>query len=211
MSTHRTTLLLGALAVGMVLSQQACSSATTTPAAVSSAPAASPSPVASSSSSSPSSSSSGDVFSGERQVVIRPVEVQESIVVVNDRGRLSFTDGEAEHGLFVFTPVRDRFQIKTAKADASGEPSCLGIKENGSNPLTVEAAACDTSRDGQLFTVTEQDASAEGRPTYAIANGDAFVQIFPETGLIAQELGDAPLATTYAFVDNGPSTLPALD
>ena len=131
--------------------------------------------------------------------------------MVDDKGRLSYTDGEAEHGLFVFTPVRDKFQIKTAKADASGEPSCMGIKQNGSQSLTVVAAACDTSRAGQLFTITEQDKKSNGRPTYSIANEDAFLQIFPRSGLIAEELGDGPLTTTYDFVDNGPSTLPSLD
>jgi hypothetical protein len=30
--------------------------------------------------------------------------------------------------------------------------------------------------------------------------------VFPR-GLIAEELGDSALKTTYAFVDNGPSTL----
>jgi hypothetical protein len=131
--------------------------------------------------------------------------------VVDDRGRLSLTDGEAEHGLFVLTPSGDKYLIKTAKAGAGGEPSCLGVKNNGSASLTVEAAACDAGRAGQLFTITRQQARTEdGSPTYAISNRSAFLQVFP-SGLIAEELGDAPLKTTFAFVDNGPATLPALD
>lgn len=221
MKARRSTVLFGVLAAGLVLTQQACSSAgqpvagpasssapTQTPA---SAPSGSPS-ASSSSGEKPTKAGSDSILAGKRQVVIKPNPSYESIVVVDAKGRLSTTDGEAEHGLFVLTPVGGKFQIKTAKADAGGELSCMGVKSNGSSPLTVVAAACDASRGGQLFTITEQKKKdSEGRPTYAIANDDAFLQIFSKYGLIAQELGDSPLETTYSFVDNGPAKLPALD
>ena len=150
------------------------------------------------------------ILAGKRQIVIAPIPSFESVVVVDDSGRLSLTDGEAEHSMFVLTPVGDKYLIKTAKAGAGGEPSCMGIKNNGTGSLTVVAAACDTRRAGQLFTIARQKAKSNGLPTYAISNQSAFLQVFP-SGLIAEELGDAPLKTTYAFVDNGPSTLPSLD
>ncbi|GLY96169.1 hypothetical protein [Actinoplanes sp. NBRC 103695] len=228
MKARRSTVLFGVLAAGLVLTQQACTSAgqpVAGPAPSADAPSAdAPSADTPSDDATPVPSSKpttkkadtppkrGDILAGKRQVVIKPNPSYESIVVVDAKGRLSTTDGEAEHGLFVFTPVGDKFQIKTAKAGAGGEPSCLGVKSNGSNPLTVVAAACDTSRGGQLFTITEQKKKdSEGDPTYAISNDGAFLQIFSKYGLIAQELGDSPLETTYSFVDNGPSKLPALD
>ena len=223
MKARRSTVLFGVLAAGLVLTQQACTSAGQ-PVAGPPPSADAPSAEAPSEGATPVPSSEpttkkadappkrGDILAGKSQVVIKPNPSFESIVVVDPKGRLSHTDGEAEHSLFVFTPVGDKFQIKTAKVGAGGEPSCMGVKSNGSNPLTVVAAACDTSRGGQLFTITEQKKKdSEGDPTYAIANDGAFLQIFRKNGLIAQELGDSPLETTYSFVDNGPSKLPALD
>ena len=213
MRTRRSTVLYGFLAAGLVLTQQACTRgdrqtgrpvAFTTPASAGTT-AGSPKATTSGGDKSAVGTSTADpILAGRRQVVIRPIPSTESIVAVDDRGRLNLTDGEAEFGLFVLAPVGDKFLIKTAKAGAGGEPSCLGIKNNGSGPLTVEATACDTRRAGQLFTITRQRADDRGRPTYAISNQGAFLQVFPRTGLIAEELGDAPLKTTYAFVDNGP-------
>lgn len=229
MKSVRSTIALGVLAAGLVLSQQACAATT---------PQAGPAPSTSESEETGGTSGGGEapskaeegggkapaksaepkeggkapkdpILAGKRQIVIAPVESMESIVVVDAKGRLSTTDGEAEHSMFVLTPVGGRYQIKTAKVGAGGEPSCMGIKGNGTAPLTVVAAACDAGRDGQLFTIKKQKAKDNGRPTYAISNRDAYLQIFP-SGLIAEELGDAPLLTTYAFVDNGPSTLPVL-
>ncbi|WP_127506362.1 hypothetical protein [Actinoplanes solisilvae] len=102
----------------------------------------------------------------------------------------------------MFVPVRDGLHhIRTAKAGYGGEPSCLGIRENGSNPLTVVAAACDTRRQGQLFRIRKApEAATDG---YGISNQGAYLQISPERGLIAEKLSDAPLRTVYTFVDNG--------
>jgi hypothetical protein len=86
----------------------------------------------------------------------------------------------------------------------------MGVKTNGSGSLTIEAAACDTGRAGQLFTITAQK-TKDGHPTYAISNRGAFLQVSARGELIAEELGDAPLKTTFGFADNGPSTLPILD
>ncbi|WP_250009897.1 hypothetical protein [Actinoplanes sp. M2I2] len=149
-----------------------------------------------------SSGGYGPILSGKRQVVIRPAQEAEGILAVDAQGRLNLTDGEAEHTLFVFVPVRDGLhQIRTARAGSGGEPSCMGIRSNGSNPLTVVAAACDTRRAGQLFRVREApEAEADG---YGISNQGAYLQISAERGLIAEKLGDAPLRTVYTFVDNG--------
>jgi hypothetical protein len=150
-------------------------------------------------------STTGGVLSGTRQVVIAPVPSFESVLALDSRGRLNLTDGEGSRSLFVFVPAGKSYLIKTAKADAgSGEPLCLSIKVNGSNPLTVVATACDAGAAAQRFEVT-----ARGK-TYAISNRSAFLQVV-KGELIAEELGDAPLGTTYKLVDNGKASLPALD
>jgi hypothetical protein len=193
-------LVLGVLAGGLVLA----------PAAWTSAASAAPAPTAPVTAA--SAATDGDILAGKRQVVIKPVEEFESILAVNARGRLDLTDGESDKSLFVLVPNGAKWLIKTAKADPSGEPACMGLKNNGSKPLTVVAAACDASRAGQNFVITALDTKdSSGRTTYAISSRDAFLQYFGRSGLIAEELGDAPLKTTFSFVDNGPSTLPILD
>ncbi|HEV8174760.1 MAG TPA: hypothetical protein VGP91_14050 [Actinoplanes sp.] len=67
-------------------------------------------------------------------------------------------------------------------------------------PLTVQRAVCDTRNPDQRFTIT-----AKGKRTYAISNSSAFLQYSPTRGLILEELGDAPLRSTFRFVDNGPA------
>ncbi|WP_285472874.1 hypothetical protein [Actinoplanes sp. NBRC 101535] len=145
------------------------------------------------------------ILTGKRQVVIKPLPSFESIVGIDGKGRLDLIDGEPAYGLFVLSPVGDKYQIKTAKAGDGPKAACIGIRNNGSNPLTAVATTCDAKRAGQLFTLVAQTAKDNGRPTYGIHNQGAFLQYFPRTGLIAEELGDANLATTFSFVDNGPA------
>jgi hypothetical protein len=162
----------------------------------------------------PSSGVDDAILRGERQVTIRPNPSFESILAVNRNGRLNLTDGPTRRGLFVLTPIgEDKFLIKTAKADASGEPSCMTTKRNGSAPITIVAAPCDVSREAQRWFVSAQEEhGSEGGPTYRIGNrGGLFWQVSSRNGLIAEEPEDQPEPTTFSFVDNGPSTLPALD
>jgi hypothetical protein len=171
---------------------------------------ASDGPNASSPAPSTESGSTDPILRGERQVVIVPIPSFESILAVDAAGRLTLIDGDSDKDLFVLAPVGGgRHQIKTAKAEAGGEPSCMGLKNNGANPLTVVAAACDVSRKGQLFSIQRQQAkTSNGLPTYAIAGDGGVYLRQSRDGLIAEELGDAKLDTTFYFADNGPSTLP---
>ena len=151
------------------------------------------------------------ILQGRRQVVIKPVQSSESVLALADDNRLTTTDGAAGRSLFVLTPNGRSYLIKTATAGRGGEPSCLGVRSNGSDPLTVEAAACDAGRAEQLFTIRAQGRrDAAGRPVYSISNRGAFLRLAGRSGLIAEELGDSPLTTTFTFVDNGPATLPQL-
>ncbi len=217
------TAALGVLTAGLVLTQQACSTDTRagTPAGTPAAPPPSAAPPSATSAPAPApitpadsdpadgGGSQGEILDGERQIVLKPVPGFESVLAVDDKGRLTLTDGPGVISLFVLTRVGDRHQIRTAKDDGTGERPCMGLKSNGSNPLTVVAAVCDTSATGQLFRITPQDREVDGLPTYAIAaEGGAFLQISEQRGLIAEELGDSELRTTFSFVDNGPTPPP---
>jgi hypothetical protein len=227
--TVRTGMVV-ALCAGLLLTQQACAadpdgepsvatSGGPTTGVPTGDPQATPSAATpSATTGSPSAAGGGGadeaILRGERQVAIKPVPSFESILAVDDKGRLNLTDGGAEYALFVLDPVGGgRHQIKTASADRSGEPSCMGLRDNGTSPTTVVAAPCDTSAAGQLFTLERKRATDEGgRPTYVI-RGDKGVHLraTADSGLVAQAAGGEGADTAFAFVDNGEATLPELD
>jgi hypothetical protein len=149
-------------------------------------------------------------LTGLRRVIILPVPSFESILGIDENNNLEVMDADSSSGLFVFTPVGDKYLIQTANAGSGDEPDCMRVKANGSSALRVGPTACDAGKANQLFTVTPDKKDGKGNQTYAISNRSAFLQVFDE-GLIAEELGDAPLATTFRLVDRGKANLPVLD
>ena len=159
--------------------------------------------------SAPASAAGGGVLSGTREVTITRVQAFESGVSL-DGGWLTEVDDDSGRQLFVPTPLgRHKYLIKSyGKNDghpANDEPACWQVynPQNGGS-LTVEGAVCDAKNKKQQFTITSQ-----GNKTYAISNSSAFLQYFPNSGLILEELGDAPLLSTFRLVDNGPARVPA--
>lgn len=207
------------LAAGVAASVQACatpapeaggsaaSPATSAPATGSGATADAPSPTASGSKAGSQAGGADPILRGERQVVLRPVGSFESILAVDAKGRLNLTDGETDKSLFVLLPAGgNRYQIRTAKAHGSGEPDCMGLRDNGSAPATVVAAACDSRRAGQLFAIEKTQQKDQGRPTYTIGGaGKVYLRAVDGQGLTAQRVGegDAGEGLTFDFVDNG--------
>ena len=156
--------------------------------------------------SSASSRAGATVLSGKRQVTIVRTQASESGLSLTADGRLAEVDDDSGRQLFVPTPLgKGKYLIKAYDTPnghpAADEPSCWQVRnlDNG-QPLTVEAAACDAGNPDQRFTITTQ-----GKRTYSIANGSAFLQHSPTRGLILEELGDAPLSDTFRLVDNGPA------
>jgi hypothetical protein len=149
-----------------------------------------------------SSRAGGSVLSGKRQVTIVRAQASESALSLTDR--LVEVDDDSGRQLFVPTPLgNDRYLIKAyAKPNnhpAADAPSCWQVHNaRTSAPLTVKAAPCDTKNPDQWFTITARD-----KQTYAISNASAFLQHSPTSGLILEELGYAPLRSTFRFVDNG--------
>lgn len=148
----------------------------------------------------------GGILGGERQIVLRPVQTFESILHVDAKGHLALTDGETGSGLFVLLPGRDgKHQIRLAKADPSGEASCIGLKENTSGSATLDAAPCDSSKAGQLFDFEKLKKTDNGSPTYSIRTTKGYyIRALDETGVEAVATGPD---TTFVLVDNG--TAPA--
>jgi hypothetical protein len=158
--------------------------------------------------STPASAAGGGVLSGTREVTITRVQAFESGVSL-DGGWLTEVDDDSGRQLFVPTPLgRHKYLIKSyGKNDghpANDEPACWQVYHEGSQPLTVQGAVCDATNPAQQFTIT-----AQGKRVFAISNRSAYLQYFPNRGLILEELGDAPLLSTFRFTDNGPARTPA--
>lgn len=205
----------------------AAPAASATP-ATSAAPAASAAPGASVQPAAPSASatsglggapapSTAAALDGKRQVFLLPLlndtELPDSVLAVTAGGRIQVTDDYGDRALFVPVPSASNPKarlIKTATLRAGGEPFCLQVKANGANPLTVVTAACNAQEPTQLFTFEPSGEDDEGRTTYAVRNRDAFLQWHPlgGIGLVAEELGDSTLETTFTLLDQGAATLP---
>jgi hypothetical protein len=157
---------------------------------------------------------------GKRQVFLLPRiddnELPDSVLAVTPSGRIQVTDDYADRALFVPVPrgggAKERL-IKTGTLRSAGEPFCLEVSGNGTDPLTVVTAACDAGEPAQLFTFEAVGKDGDGQTTYSVRNRDAFLQWHPlgGIGLIAEELGDSALETTFALRDQGPAALPAED
>jgi hypothetical protein len=153
---------------------------------------------------------------GKRQVFFLPRiddnELPDSVLGVTPGGRIQVTDDYADRALFVPVPkgrgAKERL-IKTGTLRGAGEPFCLRVSSNGADPLTVVTAACDAAEPTQHFTFEAVGEDGDGRTTYAVRNGDAFLQWHPlgGIGLIAEELGDSPLETTFTLQDQGAAAL----
>lgn len=157
----------------------------------------------------PTAGTTDPVLSGKREVTIVRVQAFESgLSLLN--GQLVEVDDDSGRQLFVPTPLGgDTYLIKAYASPnghpAADEPACWQVHNpHTTEPLTVQGAVCDAANPNQRFTIT-----AKGKRTYAISNASAFLQYSPSSGLILEELGDAPLRSTYRFVDNGPARRPA--
>ncbi|MEU7901926.1 hypothetical protein [Actinoplanes sp. NPDC049118] len=154
---------------------------------------------------------------GKRQVFFLPrlneTELPDSVLAVTGGGRLQVTDDYTDRALFVPVPkgggARERL-IKTGALRGRGEALCLQVRGDGTGTLTVVTAACDADEPTQLFTFEAAGKDEEGRTTYAVRNRAAFLQWHPlgATGLVAEEVGDSALETTFTLQDQGAAALP---
>ncbi|MEU8332060.1 hypothetical protein [Micromonospora sp. NPDC048839] len=166
---------------------------TPTPSGAVAAPAGTPSP----------GLAADPLLSGKREVTIARVQGPGDALELS--GRLEEGGDTGGRVLFVPTPIGgDRYVIKAfgTKDDhpANDDPSCWQVNGLDIEPeLTVEAAVCDLDNPIQRFTII-----AKGAGTYAIGSETRFLQHAAGNGLILKELGNAPLDSTFRFVDKGP-------
>ncbi|MBQ1023576.1 hypothetical protein [Micromonospora sp. C95] len=154
----------------------------------------------------PSPTAAADpLLSGKRRVTIVRVGAFESGLALLDGGRLAEVDDDRGRQVFVPTPVGSgQLLIKAYHGGGTGQPVCWQVRNPGDGrPLYVRGATCRTDDPAQRFEIT---AVADGGPReYLISNRWAYLRDSARSGLIMEELGDAPAASSFRFTDTGPA------
>ncbi|NGM13221.1 hypothetical protein [Verrucosispora sioxanthis] len=164
------------------------------------------SPDGAASAATPRPTSAGDpLLSGKRRVTIVRVGAFESGLALLDGGRLAEVDDDRGRQVFVPTPVGSgQFLVKAYYGGGTGQPVCWQVRNPGdSRPLYVRGTTCRADDPAQRFEIT---AVADGGPReYLISNRWAYLRDSARSGLIMEELGDAPPASSFRFTDTGPA------
>jgi hypothetical protein len=228
MTTRRYALAVAASV--LVLGQQACGGGdnptaggspssetvappTTPPASAQPSVEPTPSPSASASAST-STPQSADPLSGERQLTFVPVvggkEQTGSVMSVTPAGRADVTNRDGDSALFVPVETRPgshRYLLKTGKLVKGGQPYCLQVKANGSNPLTVVTRTCQAGETTQQFRFQKQGGA------YLVSSDGVYLTWRPKAkfGLIAEEPGEGDDLTSWKLRDRGAASLPKAD
>ncbi|MGK5440427.1 RICIN domain-containing protein [Micromonospora sp. URMC 105] len=152
------------------------------------------------------SASAESLLAGRRSFAVVPASAPESALGLADDGRLAVVgDGDRGRRTFVLVPQSDgTYLVRAAEPGAEGTGACWQVEARGSDPLTVVAAACEPGEPDQRFSLVRQEQEG-GHDTYAISSRDAYLQLSATRGPILEELGDAPLSTTFRLQDAGPA------
>ncbi|MEV6597828.1 protein kinase [Actinoplanes sp. NPDC051346] len=149
-------------------------------------------------------------FAGGRRAVIHFAELDENMYLYPNGGEAETTGtalgagGEDDETLFALEPFGVDYQIKWLSEDYPDH--CLGVRINpGVNAILVTAPCHQT--DATVFEISATGKKDDaGRPTYYIySNAYGAVEWSEEDQrIILQEVGDATIWTTFAFLDRGP-------
>ncbi|EEP70354.1 hypothetical protein MCAG_00681 [Micromonospora sp. ATCC 39149] len=153
----------------------------------------------------PAKSSADPVLSGKRRITIVRVGSFESGLSLLDGGRLTEVDDDRGRQVFVPTPLGSgEYLIKAYYGGGTGKPVCWQAHNPGdSQPLFVRGAACRADDPAQRFVVAAVPAG--GPREYLISNRWAYLRDSARSGLILEELGDAPPVSSFRFNDAGPA------
>ncbi|MFV2101020.1 hypothetical protein [Micromonospora sp. LOL_024] len=145
------------------------------------------------------------VLSGTRRVTIVRVGAFEAGLSLLDRGRLAEVDDDQGRQVFVPTPLGGaEFLIKSYLGGGTGKPVCWQVHNpNNSRPLFVRGAPCRAKDAAQRFVIAA--ATGGGPREFVISNRWAYLRDSARSGLILEELGDVPPASSFRFNDTGPA------
>ncbi|MEV6815096.1 hypothetical protein [Micromonospora sp. NPDC051296] len=153
----------------------------------------------------PGTKATDPVLSGKRRVTIVRVGAFESGLSLLDGGRLAEVDDDRGRQVFVPTPLgKQEFLIKSYYGGGTGQPVCWQAHNPGNaQPLVVRGATCRAGDPRQRFVIAP--AAGGGAREFVISNQWAYLRTSARSGLILEELGDAPPASSFRFNDTGPA------
>lgn len=145
------------------------------------------------------------VLSGKRRVTIVRVGSFESGLSLLDGGRLAEVDDDRGRQVFVPTPLgAGEYLIKAYYGGGTGQPVCWQARNpNNGQPLYVAGATCRADDPAQRFAIAP--APGGGAREYLVSNRWAYLRDSARSGLILEELGDAPPVSSFRFNDTGPA------
>ncbi|WP_405089903.1 protein kinase [Micromonospora sp. NBC_01392] len=142
------------------------------------------------------------MLAGQRRVLLHVVEIDRDLSLPFD-GELTVGDGTGKDALFVLEPVGVDYLIKSVNPDIAHRP-CLGVKLDPEGYASLVGAECEPTG-ATVFSITREGKDDKGRTSYSIFNDKYGLVQWEDTEkkIYVQELGDAPIDTTFSLVDRG--------
>ena len=118
-------------------------------------------------------------------------------------GELTVGDGTGKDALFVLEPVGVDYMIKSVNPDIAHRP-CLGVKLDPEGYASLVGAECEPTG-ATVFSISREGRDDKGRTSYSIISEKYGVVQWEDTEkeIYVQEMGDAPIDTTFSLVDRG--------
>ncbi|MGI5215447.1 hypothetical protein [Plantactinospora sp. CA-290183] len=211
MTRRSTRLAIVAAAVsGLMLTQQACTTAGT-----GGTPAGTSAPVSPSESAAEATGSAGTgskavapasdeaILKGERQILIHLVEEDKDLSATFE-GPITTGPGTDDGARFRLVPSGDAYLIETLRPVEFEGPFCVVVKAD-TEPATLSTAKCEPTEQSLFLVAATGKKDDKGRTTYHIKNDKhGFVQWSDsEQRLYVQQVGDAAVQGSFSFVDRG--------
>ncbi|MCZ7436914.1 protein kinase [Micromonospora sp. WMMC241] len=142
------------------------------------------------------------MLAGQRRLLLHVVQADRDLSLPFD-GELTVGDGTGRDALFVLEPVGVDYLIKSVNPDISHRP-CLGVKLDAERNASLVGTECEPTA-ATMFGILREGKDDKGRTSYAIVSDRYGLVQWDESRreIYVQELGDAPIDTTFSLVDRG--------
>ncbi|MFI6130573.1 serine/threonine protein kinase [Micromonospora sp. NPDC051141] len=142
------------------------------------------------------------MLAGQRRLLLHVVEIDRDLSLPFD-GELTVGDGTGKDALFVLEPVGVDYMIKSVNPDIAHRP-CLGVKLDPEGYASLVGAECEPTG-ATVFSISREGKDDTGRTSYSIISEKYGVVQWEDTEkeIYVQEMGDAPIDTTFSLVDRG--------
>ncbi|MFI2710712.1 serine/threonine-protein kinase [Micromonospora sp. NPDC018662] len=142
------------------------------------------------------------MLAGQRRLLLHVVEIDRDLSLPFD-GKLTVGDGTGKDALFVLEPVGVDYMIRSVNPDVAHRP-CLGVKLDAEGYASLVGAECEPTG-ATMFGISPEGKDDKARTSYSIFNDKYGLVQWDDTEkeIYVQEMGDAPIDTTFSLVDRG--------